>query len=234
MQAVFILAGKGKRMRESHAGPKHLIPLCGKPIIEHLLLALPKSVDELVLVVGGPYESAIRNYFGKIKDGRRVTYVAQHEPLGVGHAIQQTRDVVSGKFLVCLPDDVYCPSDLERLSNAADTALLVKKTDTPENFGIVVADEKGNVIDFVEKPKTFISNLAWTGAALFDEDFFTVEALPTERGEIETATILMKLIRERNKRVKTIEATYWFPINNPAELAFAESELKNSKRGLPE
>ena len=225
MQAGILLAGRGTRMRESHSGPKHLIALHGKQIIEHLLLSLPKSVDELILVVGGQHESVIRDYFGKRKDGRRVTYVVQGKPLGLGHAIQQTRDVVSGKFLVCLPDDVYCKSDLEKLSKAKGCALLVQKTDTPENFGIVVTDEKGNVINFVEKPKTFISNLAWTGAALFDEDFFTVTVPPSNRGEIETADILMKLVREKNRSVAIVEATYWFPINKPEELRRARNEL---------
>ena len=86
----------------------------------------------------------------------------------------------------------------------------------------------------LKTPKRFVSNLVSTGAFLLDEDFFTVNVEPSARGEIEVPDILMKLIRERNKRVETIEATYWFPINNPAELAFAESELENSKHGLPE
>jgi len=226
MQAVFILAGKGTRMRESHAGPKHLLTLCGKPIIEHLLLALPKSVDELVLVVGGPNESVIRNYFGKRKDGRRVTYIVQHEPLGTGHAIQQTRDVVSGKFLVIYGDDVYCSEDLEKLADAPHLAALVHKIDTPENFGVVVTDDEGFITNFVERPKTFISDLVSTGAFLLDEDFFTVKAGPSDRGEVEMPDVLMKLISERGRRLMAVQATYWHPINSPEQLDLAKKHFR--------
>jgi len=226
MQAVILLAGQGTRMRELDVGPKHLIHIHGKPIIGHLLDSLPKSVDELVLVVGGPHEKTIRNYFGKRKDNRNVKYVLQREALGLGHAIQQTVDVISSKFLVCLPDDIYCPRDLEKLSKSPELALLVKKTNAPETFGIIVTDEKGEVTDFVEKPKEFISDLAWTGAALFDEDFFTVTVPPSNRGEIEAADILMKLVKEKNKSVRTVEATYWFPINDPKQLDLAKRHFR--------
>ena len=54
MQAVVLLAGKGTRMAKDYEGPKHLLPVAGKPIVEHVLDRLPREVRELIFIVGGP------------------------------------------------------------------------------------------------------------------------------------------------------------------------------------
>ena len=70
MQALLAVAGKGTRMRKTHAEPKHLLPIANKPVIEHFVDKLPGEVDELVLIVGGPHKETIQDFFGSKFKGR--------------------------------------------------------------------------------------------------------------------------------------------------------------------
>lgn len=225
MQAVIPIAGTSSRMNSAYRGPKQLLKVAGKPLIEYLLQSLPPQIKELVLIVGGPHEAAIREYFGSYHDGRSIIYVTQEEQLGLGHAICTTKDVVKGKFLVTLPDDIMQAEDLVRLAIEPELAILTYKVSNPERFGVVVTDESGHVTKLIEKPKEFISDNIITGAALFDEEFFDVKTEKSARGEYEWTDIMTKLITERGRKIKAVPASFWFPINNPQELSEAEEKL---------
>ena len=225
MQVVIPIAGTSSRMNSTYSGPKQLFKVAGKPLIEYLLQNLPSQIDELVLVVGGPHETAIREYFGSYCGGKNVVYVTQKEQLGLGHAICSAKDVVKGKFLVTLPDDIMQIEDLEALATEPDLAILTYKVDNPKRFGVVITDESGHVTELIEKPTEFVSDKIITGAALFDEEFFDVKTEKSARGEYEWTDIMAKLITERSRKIKAVPASFWFPINNPQELSEAEEKL---------
>lgn len=225
MQAVIPIAGKGKRMEKAYGGPKQLLPVAGKPLVEYTLARLPREIDELVLVVGGPHEQQVRHYFQGAHGGRRVTYVRQGEQLGLGHAIQQAAPVIRGRFLSVLPDDIYAAEDLHALVQHGDLAALAMRVSHPENFGVLVCDAEGCLVKAVEKPKVFISNLISVGAYVLDPEFFDVQVPPSARGEIELPDIVLALIRDRGRRVRVLEASFWLPVNDPEQLTTAEQEL---------
>lgn len=233
MQVVVPIAGKGKRMARTHVGPKHLLPVAGRPLVEYTLSRLPGEVDELILVVGGPYEEQIRAYFGSEHGGRRVTVVRQSEPLGLGHAIQQARPVVRGRFLTILPDDIYAAEDLQAMVRQPDLTVLAKRVKHPENFGVLVCDHEGCLVRAVEKPKEFISNLVSIGPYLLDEEFFEVHVAPSARGEIELPDLVLALAKQRGRRVRVLEASFWLPVNDPEQLSSAEREMLERMRGEP-
>lgn len=225
MQAVIPIAGRGKRMAQKYQGPKQLLPVAGQPLVEYTLGALPSAITELVFVVGGPYENEIRAYFGSEHKGRAVTYVQQLEPLGLGHAIQQAAPVVHGKFLTVLPDDIYSTEDLHAMITQPDLAALAKKVHNPENFGVLVCDAEGCLVRAVEKPKEFISDLVSAGPYLLDREFFDMRVAPSARGEFELPDIVMALVRERNRRVKVLETSFWLAVNDPEQLSAAEATI---------
>jgi dTDP-glucose pyrophosphorylase len=213
-------------MAQSYEGPKQLLPVAGKPLVEHTLAALPEAVDELVLVVGGPYEQQIRDYFGPEHRGRKITYARQPEPKGLGHAIQQARDIVRGRFLVFLPDDLYVKEDLERLVREEDLAALAQRVPDPRAFGVFVSDSAGCIARTVEKPQEFVSDLVSTGVYLLDGEFFAMEVPPSRRGEIELPDIINALVWERGRRIRIVEATFWCAVNNPEQLVEAEAIMR--------
>lgn len=226
MQAVLPIAGKSSRMAVLHDGPKQLLSVAGKPLIEHTLEVLPTIVDELVLIVGGPHEQRIRDYFGSAHRGRKVTYVRQPEQKGLGHAIQQTQPVVHGKFLVYCPDDIFAGEDIERLVAQEDLAALAQHRPDYQRFGVFVCDDAGCVVRAVEKPMDFISDIVSTGQYLLDEEFFSVSVAPSARGEIELPDIVNALVRERGRRMRVVEAKLWLAINDPEQLVAADAYMR--------
>lgn len=231
MQAILPIAGKSSRMAKKYQGPKQLLQVAGKPLIEHMLESIPSAIDELVLIVGGPYEKEIREYFGDNHSGRKISYAKQSEPLGLGHAVQQAKGIVKGKFLVVLPDDFLGASDLQKMIEQPDLAALAFRRHDPQNFGVFVCDDQGKIIKTLEKPKEFVSDLVSVGCYLLDEEFFDVTVPPSARGEIELPDIINALIIERHRTVQVIEASVWFPVNDPEQLDLASELLKARKLG---
>ena len=226
MQAVILAAGKGTRMAKDYDGPKQLLPVNGKPLISYTLDQLPDEVSEIVLVVGGPHEDRMREYFSDGYGGREVKFVRQEEQLGLAHAFNCARDVISGKWMGLIADDILGDGDLKKLAEK-EVAVLAHRVDTPENFGVLVADEEGNLKHSVEKPQEFISDLVWTGHMVMGEDFFKADVEPSARGEYETPDVWMKLINEMGHKIEIVEADFWIPVNDKSQLEKAEGILKN-------
>lgn len=213
-------------MAKNYDGPKHLLPVAGKPIIEHVLNVLPAEIDSLVLVVGGPHEDKIREHFSaRVWSGRPIEFAVQEEQLGLAHAFKSARQLVPDtRWLGLIGDDLLGKRDLAKLLEY-DLALLASHTDHPENFGVLVTDDEGFLIRSVEKPKDFVSDLIWTGHMVMNQDFLQMEVPPSARGEFETPDVWMKMI-EGGAKIKVVEADFWMPINDKTQLAAAENALK--------
>jgi dTDP-glucose pyrophosphorylase len=234
MKAVVLVAGKGTRMAKDYEGPKHLLPVAGKPVLEYVLDALPEIVDGIVLVVGGPHEQKIRQHFsGGEYRGRRIEFAEQREQLGLAHAFWSAKKQVAGsspdgRWLGMVGDDIFGKDDLKHLSREP-LAVLVHQVDNPESFGVLVTDENNYIVQAVEKPKEYVSNLASAMAMVMDERFFALEGNlePSARGEYETPDAWMMLIRE-GVRIKAVEAELWLPVNDKKQLEAAEKVLAST------
>ncbi len=225
MQAVVLVAGKGTRMAKDYDGPKHLLPIAGKPLIEHALDQLPDEIGELIFVVGGPHEQAIRDYFRDNEySGKPITFVVQEEQLGLAHAFKSAKNLIKGRWLGMVGDDVFGPRGMQELVKH-DLAVLASRVEHPETFGVLVADNDGYLVRAMEKPPEFVSDLVWNGAMVMDERFLELDVPPSDRGEYETPDVWMKLIEEDDAKIRVVEADFWLPINDKEQLEEAEKVL---------
>lgn len=224
MQAVILAGGLGKRLRPiTEDVPKSLVPVLGRPVVEHTLENLPADVDELIFVVGYKGEM-IREAYGESAFGRRVRYVVQEQQLGTGHAVRQAKSLVHEKFLLVYGDDVYGREGLKRIVRH-DWALLVRRVEHPEKFGVVVTDAEGCVTRLVEKPTEFVSDLTWVGVGVFQPEILEIETSLSPRGEHE-ATDMFNVLIERGMKFRTEIAELWLPGNTHEEVQLAEQELR--------
>lgn len=229
MKAVVLMAGAGKRMAQHYEGPKQLLPVNRKPVVEYLLDQLVSHVDGFVFVVGGPNERPIREHFASGEyHGVPIRFVRQEEQLGLAHAFRTAREQVSGRWIGTVGDDIFGEGDLSLLVQADGPAVLAYRVPDPESFGVLIADDAENLVRAVEKPKEFLSDLVWAGAMVMDEDFFAVEVAPSARGEYETPDVWTKLIQERGKKIKVVKGSLWLPINDKAQLDEAERILRST------
>lgn len=198
--------------------PKPMLEIKGKPILAHKIEALPKEIDEVILVVGYLKER-IREYFGENYDGRKIIYVEQEKLDGTGGAIHLAKNILKGKFLAMMGDDLYSKKDIENIMKH-ELAILGFEVSDPERFGIIKLDDSGKVIDIVEKPKMKGPALANIGLYVLNDKFFDYGLVDIGKGEYGLPQTMM-LMRDQYD-IYAEKASGWFPIGNPDDLEKAQ------------
>lgn len=224
MQAVILAAGKGTRMRPlTYDIPKAMLPIKGKPILHYTISFLPEEVDEVIIVVNYLGEH-IKKYFGGNYLGKKIKYVIQEKLDGTGGAILNCKDLLKGKFLVLMGDDLYYQKDIKSLMNY-DLGALAYEVPDPRRFGVFKTDENGNLISIIEKPQTLENKLANIGVYMLNEKFFDYDLAPVSETEFGLPQTLVKMTKDYP--VKVIRAAYWHPVGYPEDLKKAEEILRN-------
>ena len=178
MKAVILAGGLGTRMRPlTGQMPKPLVPLLGKPLVLHLIEALPQSVDTVILAVSY-MKDALEDYFAVHECGRKVILVNETTPLGTGGALRNVSQHLDDTFLA-FNGDLISSLDIGAMvrrhrQNGAVGTIATWEVEDPSAFGVIVADASGRVLDFQEKPKRedARSNIINAGAYVFEMDIF--------------------------------------------------------------
>lgn len=172
MRIIVPMAGRGSRLRpHTLTIPKPLIPIAGKPIVHRL-------VEDIAKVLKDPIEEIafiIHESFGKQTEkdliaiaeklGAKGTICYQNEALGTAHAILCAKESMQGPLVVAYADTLF-RADFN-LDKTADSVIWVKQVEDPSAFGVVQLNEQNEITDFVEKPATFVSDLAIIGIYYF-------------------------------------------------------------------
>jgi bifunctional UDP-N-acetylglucosamine pyrophosphorylase/glucosamine-1-phosphate N-acetyltransferase len=151
--AVLLAAGQGTRMKSDI--PKVLHPICGKPMLWHVLEALKSATTEKPVVVVGHGAGAVSHYLGDSAD-----CVLQEPQLGTGHAAMQAESLLNGKTDMVIVTYADMPLlraetfqrlvETQRL-NSGPFSLLTVIADDPRGFGRIVRKPDGTVEAIVEE-----------------------------------------------------------------------------------
>lgn len=224
MQCVIICAGKGTRMRPlTEHTPKPLIEVCDTPLIEHVVAALPAEITELVLVVGYLGEQ-IREYCGDTYMGRKVQYVEQANYAGgTGDALRCAKDILSEKFLFMYADDIHgAPALKEAVQHSH--AILGAYAENPQDFGVLVEDERGGLVDIIEKPKEPPSNKVNIGGFVLNTSIFDYEVeISKEHDELFVTDMIAAYAKDNF--VQIVMQDLWIPVGKPEDIEKAENIL---------
>jgi len=225
MQAVILCAGKGTRMRPlTNKTPKPLLKVCGKPILDHIIEALPPEIEEVILVVGY-LKDQIKEYCGSEYLGKKITYVEQENfSGGTGDALMCAKDRVTGKFLFMYADDIHGAEALAKVVKE-DHAILAMRTNQPELFGILSLRADGTLAGMVEKPEPGTEPSDWANISgwVVTPDIFKPDIALSPRGELEATDMLTAYAADHP--VKIIKQDLWLPIGYPEHIAAAEAVL---------
>ncbi len=188
--AIILAGGLGTRLKPlTDETPKPLLPIKGKPIIQHLIDNFKKyGVDKIILSIGYKAEQ-IKEYFGDgSKFGVKITYSIEKEPLGTGGAIKLAADNLTKPFFLAWGDnlaDFDCHALYKTyLRDAPQVTMILTPREDVENFGVAKLEEN-KIITFIEKPKReeAPSNLINAGAFIIDPECLKI--LPECKSSIE-------------------------------------------------
>ena len=166
------MAGRGSRLRpHTLTIPKPLIPIAGKPIVHRLVEdiagVINQKIEEIAFIIHKDFGKQVEVDLIAIAEklGAKGTIYYQNEALGTAHAIMCAKDSMQGPIVVAYADTLF-RADFT-LDTTADSVIWVKQVADPSAFGVVQLNENNQIVDFVEKPKEFVSDLAIIGIYYF-------------------------------------------------------------------
>jgi D,D-heptose 1,7-bisphosphate phosphatase len=156
MQVVIMAGGKGTRVSSIASDiPKPMIPICGKPILEHQINCLKKNgLTEIILVIGHLGQH-IKDYFGDGSGfGCSISYYTETEPLGTAGALYKLKNL-SGDFIL-LNGDIIFDIDFSRMINfhhekKAHVTLAVHPNSHPFDSALITSNSNNQVIGWLNK-----------------------------------------------------------------------------------
>ena len=233
MKSVILSAGKGIRLMPiTSSRPKPMIPIAGKPLLEHTILGLKEAgIDEILLIVGYK-EDKIREYFGNGIDKFqiKIEYKTQEEYLGTAHAFGYAKDFIKDEpFLMIygdlLVDPIIFKEILQKFNeNKVEGLISLIEVKNPQDYGIISLNSDGFVEKIVEKPSADLNvgNLANAGIYIFDPLIFKAIEKTTKsvRNEYEFTDSMEILINQLNGKIigYVIKDHFWSDIGLPWQL----------------
>ncbi len=167
------MAGRGSRLRpHTLTVPKPLVPVGGKPIVHRLVEDIAAVCSEAIEEIGfviGDFGAEIEGELIKVAEklGAKGRIFYQDKPLGTAHAVLCAKELMDGPVTVAFADTLF-RADF-KIDQEADGILWVKQIEDPSSFGVVKMNDKGEIIDFIEKPQEFVSDLAMIGIYYFKD-----------------------------------------------------------------
>jgi glucose-1-phosphate thymidylyltransferase len=224
MKIIVPMAGMGKRMRpHTLTVPKPLLPVAGKPIVqwlvEDLIKVCKEKVDEIAFVIGDfgkDVEKQLIDIATSLNAKGSIYY--QDEPLGTAHAILCAQNALKGKVIVAFADTLF-RADFT-IDENQEGIIWVNKIEDPTMFGVVKVNDKGMITDFVEKPQTFVSDLAIIGIYYFkdgenlkNEMQYLVDKKIMDKGEYQLTNALENM-KSKGTSFVTGKVTEWLDCGN--------------------
>lgn len=224
MKVIIPMAGRGSRLRpHTLTVPKPLLPVGGKPIVHRLVEDIAalcsEKIEEIAFVIGD-FGKDVEDELIKVakKLGAKGSIFYQENALGTAHAVLCAKEVLDGPVVVAFADTLF-KADF-KIDPNADGILWVKQIEDPSAFGVVQLDNDGNIVDFVEKPEEFVSDLAMIGIyyfkdgkALRKECEYLIDNKIIKSGEYQLPDALRRLT-ESGKKFKPGKVIEWLDCGN--------------------
>jgi NDP-sugar pyrophosphorylase family protein len=238
--AVILAAGRGTRMKAlTEETPKPMLPIAGRPLLEHVLRALRKAgVAHFVIVTGYRAEQVETHFRDGSGFGVEVEYRRQEARDGTARALLLARDAIGRHdFLLALGDILIDPANYPTLLDTfvrrrADGLIGVNWVEDPYRGAAVYADGDQRIERIVEKPPAGTSSTHWNnaGIALFRPVVFDYAAKieRSPRGEYELPDAITGMLGDGLALYAFPLQGFWSDVGTPEDLERAARALSGS------
>src|SRR5215472_13221898 len=181
MKAVVMAGGEGSRLRPlTVTRPKPMVPIVGRPVMEHILNLLKAHGITDVVVTVQYMASAIEDYFGDGSQfGMRINYSREEVPLGTAGSVKNAEEYLDEPFLV-ISGDALTDFNLEEIikfhtERKAMATLMLASVANPLEYGVIITDDQQRIRQFLEKPSwgEVFSDTINTGIYVLDPKVFS-------------------------------------------------------------
>ena len=202
--------------------PKPLVPVFDRPVVDHIIDYLVRhDIDDLTINVHY-FAEAIEAYIGNgDRWNARMTYVREPQLMGSAGAVKQAESRFSETFVVIGCDDVTdvdlgVAVDFHRRSGAEATIVLAQADDVTQ-YGVVVVDDSGRILQFQEKPVpgTELSNLVNTGIYVFEPE--VLARIPASKFYDFGKQVFPEMLAAGARFFGMRQSGYWCDIGTPRE-----------------
>jgi glucose-1-phosphate thymidylyltransferase len=217
IKALVLAGGRGTRLRPiTHTSAKQLVPIANKPILFYGLEAIRDAgIVDVGIIVGDTHREIEAAVGDGSSFGLKVTYIRQHAPLGLAHAVKIAGEYIGKEpFVMYLGDNLIMGGITDFVSefqkNRPNAQILLARVSNPSDFGVAELSG-GHVTRLEEKPEHPKSNLALVGVYMFDAEVFAaVENItPSWRNELEITDAIQYLI-DQDLKVRAHEVVGWW------------------------
>lgn len=240
MKAVVMAGGEGARLRPLTIGrPKPMVPIVNKSVLAHILDLLKRHGITEVIITLRYLASTIQDYFEDGSNlGMKLTYSVEDGPLGTAGSVKHAAALLDETFLV-ISGDALTDFDLEATVRAhkargSFATMILTHVPNPLEYGVVVTDEQGDVVRFLEKPgwSEIISDTVNTGIYVLEPEVLAL--IPPNAPYDFSKDLFPRMLRDRMTIYGHIAEGYWCDVGNIEEYRRATAEMLSGKVKLAE
>ncbi len=234
MKAVILAGGLGTRLYPlTRSTAKCMLPVDGKPLLEHIILYLASyGLKEIVVTLGMKHKQII-DYFG---DGSsynvNLIYSIERKSLGTAGSVKKAARHLHETALV-MQGDTLTNFNLAKAiafhkKRKAMVTIALTHVKDPTGYGIAVIGKRSRILRFEEKPRHYFSNLANAGIYVVERK--ALDYIPRGRMFDFSRDLFPKLLEKKLPVYGVGMRGYWFDIGTPASYEKANTYLRKMRR----
>lgn len=238
MKAVVMVGGNGTRMRPMLARGinKHLVPVGGRPLIQHVLSRLREGgVTETLLLVNGSNPQLILEEVGTgASYGLHVYYMFENAPSFKGHDLLLAREWVGdAPFVLMLGDSVFFEQISFLHKHAPHLWIMpIEGLDDPRKYGQLRL-QNNKVIGFHDKPQEPFGPYVQTGVWLYGPDVFERAAtILSQQGELSLGALTSAYVESHELTWTLLPPCAYIDCGTPDAWRYADERLAKREGAL--
>lgn len=239
LKAVVMAGGQGSRLRPlTVARPKPLLPLVNKPVIGHIIDWLKRYGIEDIIITLQHQAELFQDYLGRgASMGIRLRYVVEDVPLGTAGGVAFARSsgaIHSQETILVVSGDALTDVDLNSLlafhhSRQADATVALHQVANPLEYGMVITEPDGRIVQFVEKPgwADVVNDQVNMGVYVLESS--VLEQVPEREMYDFSQDLFPKLMAQGRGIYGFAPAGYWCDVGTPAAYLQATMDLLQNR-----